>query len=40
MRTSSKWTESPGDMKRLAVTQTPVRNNQPTLVGKTLESDN
>ena len=27
---------SPGDLRRLAVTQTPVRNQQLTLVGKTL----
>ena len=30
---------SPGDMRRLAVTQTPVRNYQLSLVGKTLEKN-
>ena len=29
--------KSPGDLKRLAITQTPVKNHQQTLVGKTLK---
>ena len=29
--------KSPGDLRRLAVTQTPVRNDQLTLMGKTLK---
>ena len=32
--------ESPGDLKRLAVTQTPVRNHQLTLVWKTRKGIN
>ena len=30
--------KSPGDLRRLAVTQTPVKDHQQTLVGKTLMS--
>ena len=32
--------KSPGDLKRLAVSQTPVRNNQLTVVGEILEGVN
>ena len=35
---SQNTEKSPRDLRRLAVTQTPVRNHQPTLVGKTLKS--
>ena len=31
--------KSPGDLKRLVVTQTPVENHQQTLMGKTLERE-
>ena len=31
--------KSPGDLRRLAVTQTPVKDHQLTLIGKTLNND-
>ena len=36
-RISQNTEKSPGDLRRLAVTQTPVRNHQLTLVGKSFK---
>ena len=37
IKISQNTEKSPGDLMRLAVTQTPVKNYQLTLVGKTLK---
>ena len=39
MEISQNTEKSPGDLRRLVVTQTPVKNHQLTLVWKTLKSE-